>query len=298
MSAYQNLIREAQTGKPILIDGATGTEVEHRGVPQLQHAWNGGAALSHPEIVQSVHEDYIRCGARVIISNTFATHANALEDAGVDHNFEAYNRRGVEIACAARDSLDAREVLVAGGISYWSWSGNKPPIPRLRSKAIEQASIMKDAGADFLMLEMMIDVDRMMAVLEAACSTGLPVWVGYTCKVADDGSIVLRNGEPLEEAIAAMNSYKVDVVNIMHTDVAIITQCLDGLAKVYTGLTGVYAHSGTAENHAWDFDGVIAPAGYQRYVDDWVKQDINFVGGCCGIGVEHMKLLSRSAVVA
>ena len=44
MSRYQDLILRARNGETILLDGATGTESERRGVPQLKHAWNGGAA--------------------------------------------------------------------------------------------------------------------------------------------------------------------------------------------------------------------------------------------------------------
>lgn len=291
---YQSIIDEARSGNPILIDGATGTEVERRGAPQLENAWNGGAALSHPQIVHEVHEDYIRCGARVIISNTFATHMNTLQDAGVDADFEAYNRRGVEIACAARANTGADNVLVAGGMSYWSFSGNKPTIPTLTASAIDQANIMKDAGADFLMLEMMIDIDRMLALLDATSSIGLPIWVGYTCKIDDDQNVVLRNGEALGDAIKAMSSYNVDVVNIMHTEVSIVSQCLDELGRTYSGLKGVYAHSGNPESHTWDFDSVIAPADYKGYVDEWLERDVNFIGGCCGIGVKHMSLLGDS----
>src|SRR5262245_11095456 len=104
---YEQVMNSIRGGKPILIDGATGTEVERRGVPQLENAWNGGGALSHPDTVRGIHEDYIRAGARIIISNTFATHRSALEDAGVADLFNAYNRRGVELACAARDNLNA-----------------------------------------------------------------------------------------------------------------------------------------------------------------------------------------------
>ena len=68
MSArYDRVMRSIREGRPLLMDGATGTEVERRGVPKLEHAWNGGGALSHPDIVQEIHEDYIRCGARIII---------------------------------------------------------------------------------------------------------------------------------------------------------------------------------------------------------------------------------------
>ena len=149
-------------GERILIDGATGTEVERRGVPQLENAWNGGGALSHSDVLRSVHEDYIREGAEIVIANTFATHRHALRDAGVEHQFEAFNRRGVELAMEARERMQAPDVLVAGGLSYWSWSGNWPAPEGLRTSTEEQASIMAKAGADLLMLEMMVDIDRML----------------------------------------------------------------------------------------------------------------------------------------
>ena len=40
-----------EAGEKIIIDGATGTELERHGVPQLENAWNGGGTLSHPEIL-------------------------------------------------------------------------------------------------------------------------------------------------------------------------------------------------------------------------------------------------------
>ena len=46
-------------GNCMLIDGATATELERRGVPQLKNAWNGGGALSHPDILKNIHSEYI-----------------------------------------------------------------------------------------------------------------------------------------------------------------------------------------------------------------------------------------------
>lgn len=81
MNRYSSLMKRASDGECILIDGATGTEVERRGVPQHKNAWNGAAALSHPEILRQVHEDYINLGAEIVISNTFSTNKHALSDA-------------------------------------------------------------------------------------------------------------------------------------------------------------------------------------------------------------------------
>jgi len=78
MSRYKKLMARIEAGEQIIIDGATGTELERRGVPQLDNAWNGGGALSHPDILKQIHKEYIRAGAEIIISNTFATLKSAL----------------------------------------------------------------------------------------------------------------------------------------------------------------------------------------------------------------------------
>ena len=86
MDRYNKLMNRAQEGECILIDGATGTEVERRGVPKLDNAWNGGGALSHPEIVKQIHKDYIQSGAEIVISNTYPTTKQALRDANQENN--------------------------------------------------------------------------------------------------------------------------------------------------------------------------------------------------------------------
>ena len=248
MSRYSDLINRAQQGECILIDGATGTEVERRGVPQLDNAWNGGGALSHPEIVKQIHKDYIESGAEIIISNTFATTKHALRDANQEHNFEALNRRGVELAFQAREDLDSNNILVAGGISYWTWTGNKPSLEELRLSVSEQAQIMRDAGADLIMLEMMIDIEQMITTIEAAQSSGLPVWVGLTCEPNKSNEMCLRDGDRLETVINLIKPYNPDVISIMHTEVESVDRCLEILQSQWNGLIGVYAHSGKSVN--------------------------------------------------
>ena len=158
-SNYNKLIDRLTEGELILIDGATGTEMERRGVPHLENAWNGGAAMSHPDIVINVHQDYIRHGAQVVIANTFANTWQAMKDSGHENEFLAYNQRGVELAVEARDQLAQPDVVVAGGISHWSWTDNHPDQDQLYNTVCDQARVMKEVGADLLMLEMMIDVE-------------------------------------------------------------------------------------------------------------------------------------------
>ena len=291
MTRYDKLMGRIRDGERILIDGATGTEIERRGVPQLDDAWNGGGAVSHPDILRAVHEDYMREGAEIVISNTFATSRHALSDAGVEDRFEELNRRGVELAIEARTNLHQPDVLVAGGISYWSWSGRHPPLDDLRGTIEQQAAIMARAGADLLMLEMMVDIDRMLVTLEAAQTTGLPIWAGLSCKPDEAGVICLLNGEPLADALDAIRDRDVPLLSIMHTEVEHVDACLNIVFKRWTGPVGVYAHSARWVGQKTVFDGTISPGDYAAHSKGWLDRGVQVIGGCCGMGGEHIAAL-------
>ncbi|MEM9061146.1 MAG: homocysteine S-methyltransferase family protein [Pseudomonadota bacterium] len=304
MSRYETMLRRLQSGSQVMIDGGTGTEVERRGVPQLDNAWNGGGALSHPDIVRGIHEDYIRHGAEIVISNTFATSRNLLEDAGVPELFDDYNRRGVELAREARDAMGRPGVLVAGGISHWSFSGRAPTLDALRDGAAEQARIMEQAGADLIMLEMMVEIPQMLAVLDGARASSLPVWVGLSCVPDTDGRMCLRSGEFVQtglvvagtgtllvDAIAALDGYEVPLLSIMHTDVLHVDACLNVVEAHWRGLVGVYAHSGRMVDGAWTFEGTITTDEYAAASERWLKRNVHLVGGCCGIRPDHIAAL-------
>jgi len=304
MSRYVKLLERLRNGSQVMIDGGTGTEVERRGAPQLENAWNGGGALSHPDIVRGIHMDYIRHGVEIVISNTFATSRNLLEDAGVPELFTDYNRRGVELACEARDAMGRQDVLVAGGISHWSFTGKLPSLDDLRDGASEQAMIMKQAGADLIMLEMMIEIPRMLAVLEGAKTSDLPVWVGVSCAPDSNGTMCLQaaeadaNGvmiggrETLVDAIAALAGKDVPLLSIMHTDVAHIDACLDIVEANWDGLVGLYAHSGEFIDGNWNFEGTISPEDFASACQRWLGRNVQIIGGCCGIRPDHIAALS------
>lgn len=307
MSRYDPLIKRAQAGELILIDGATGSECTRRGVPYRQHGWSGGAALSHPDLVRRIHADYLELGADLIISNTFATGLNILEDVGVPEEFEPVNRQAVELAVQARNGDLERfgHVVVAGGISNWSFSGNRPSLDQLQANTVEQARIMAEAGAEMLILEMMVDLPRMTATLDAVAGAGanpgLPVWVGFTVG-PDQGhdpellgpDIELREGGLLSDAVALAAGYEaVDAMCIMHTDVRLAEPSLAALRQHWNGPVGVYAHVTEYDGDVARHDDVITPEEYADYLPAWQGAGATMIGGCCGIGPDHMRLVAN-----
>lgn len=289
MADYVALIERLNRGGRVFIDGGTGTEMERREVPLLDNAWNGGGALSHPDLLRQVHEEYISEGAEIIISNTFGTSLHALTEAGEGDRFEEYNRSSVEIALQARQNMNRPDVLVAGGIAYWSWSGKHPTLEALSKSVEAQARVMKETGAELLMLEMMIDLDRMQVTLEAAQTSGLPVWVGLSCKSNSAKEMCLYNGTLLKDALRFLKGRNVPLVSIMHTDISLIEACLDVVDAHWDGLVGVYAHSCEFnKDHSCAFETAISPEGFATHAEECAAREIHLFGGCCGTGPEHM----------
>ncbi len=105
----------------VILDGAMGTELERRGAPMDGVAWSAAATGSHPHLVREAHEDYIRAGADVIITNTFAASRHVLEAAGLGEEVGALNRRAVALAREARErAAGDAPVAIAGSISSFA----------------------------------------------------------------------------------------------------------------------------------------------------------------------------------
>ena len=299
MRRSDRLIERARAGEVVRIDGATGSEVIRRGVPRHELGWSGAAALTHPEIVTAVHDDYLALGADLIASCTFAAGRNVMEDVGRGDDFEAVNHRAVELAVAARDASGRDDVVVAGGISNWSFSGNHPPLDRLRDDTVRQAEIMRDAGVDLISLEMMVDVPRMTATLDAVTTVGLPIWVGFSIgpeaghdadQLADP--IPLRDADLLVDAVDVAASYGAEVLCVMHTDTRLIEPALHEMRTRWDGPLGAYAHAAVVEDGVVSFDDSITPAAYAAYVPTWRAAGATLIGGCCGIGPDHMQAVN------
>ncbi len=292
---YPEIMEDLRSGRVVLIDGGTGTEIERRGIAPLDSAWSSSGAIDGPDVVRDVHRDYLSAGARVIISNTFSTSMHALRDGGIEEQFEELNRQGVELvveACAGSD----QPAVVAAGLTNWSWTDNRPSLDSLRTNAIAQAKIMADAGAELFILEMMSDVEQTAVLLEAVQQTGLPVWVGFSCAIdgpesQTPGTARLLHGPTLAEGVASLEGRDVPVVMVMHTEVADIDPCLDVLDQTWQGPVGVYAHTGYFQEPNWIFNGVISPEDYADYATGWLARGVQIIGGCCGIGPEHIELL-------
>lgn len=289
--------RRISGGDVVLLDGATGTELERRGVPMDGVAWCAAALVTHPWIVREVHEDYVRAGAEVIIANTFPAARHVLEPAGLGERVGELNEFAVRLAIEARENAAEGPVYVAGSISTFSPhhdNSREPAEKAARDNYAEQAEALAGAGADLLALEMMRDVEQATYAVEAAVATGLPVWVGFSCKRDAGGTVVLWDGEDtLAGALETVPLGGVSLVSVMHTLVEDTPAALDEVVGLWDGPVGAYPHSGRFVMPNWEFAGMISPEDFAVEAEGWMEKGARAIGGCCGNGPEHIRLLKE-----
>ncbi len=291
---------------PLILDGAMGTELDRRGVVFENGAWSGPAVATHPDVVRRIHGEYAAAGAELHIANSFATSRHVLALAGLEDRFEEINTVAVGLC---RQGITAADVLqaqwIAGSVSTYAESSSRaalPPPPQLRRNLADQCAVLKDAGVDALALEMLMDIEVSVMLVEAASKTGLPFWAGFTCITDNDGKVFAgaggyRSGRPvpLDDALTAVIAAAGDapmMLSIMHSEIDVTDAALDVVRQRWPGGVVVYPNSGRYVNPSWDFSSVCPPADFVAAANRWAAQGVRIIGGCCGIGADHIRALA------
>ena len=301
----------------IVLDGATGSEIERLGATMNSSAWCGVANKTHPDIVRQVHEEYIRAGADVVTANTFSTSRHVLAGAGLADETVSINARAVELAREAVHNVSPeRPIAVAGSMSNMvAWvPGTVSPDPQFLPTTEEEfnnyqevAQTLAKSGVDLIIMEMMRDIDRSSLAISAAVETGLPVWIGTSCTLLDDGSASVWNQHSEEPAIRlspdhlksedksydtlieAMLSFQPQVMGVMHSTIETTNAGLQTLFEHWQG--PVMAYPETSSEVRKGISDEVEPAIFAAHCHDWVESGVQIIGGCCGTTIEHIRAM-------
>jgi S-methylmethionine-dependent homocysteine/selenocysteine methylase len=300
MSVAEEIAGRMAAGDVVIIDGGTGTQLQAEGVPMDGEAWSGRANLEQPDAVQRVHEAYIRAGAEVIIANTFAASRAALGPAGLGDRVADANRNAVAAALRAREAAaGGRAVAVAGSMSSFCPVAMHGPDQAYRFPTLadfrEQAALLAEAGVDLIALELMEGAGYGRAALQAAAETGLPVWLGFSALRLEDGTLgadpALGDGDSFADLVSKLVDPGLAAITLMHAKAEVTLEAMDIIAARFDGPIGVYAESGDWAAPEWVFDG-LTPEEYLREAVTWADHGAALIGGCCGIGPEHIRVLA------
>ena len=311
MESGNVLARRLANGEIVVLDGAVSTELQRRGVPVDETSWFGSANLRYLDVVQALHEDYIRAGADVIIANTHSTNRAGLEPAGLGDQVEELNRRAVRAAIEARQAVAERPVAIAGSISSFipaAMGSDDHTDLRSLTTFREQANILADAGVDLIALEMMDSTSYGLAAVQAATETGLPVWLGMSPirfpsgrlgTYSADKPCIMPEEKPdapdafrklVEEYAGAVHGLA--AITLMHVDLGVVADAMDIVREYFPDVAlGVYAEIGHYDAPNWVFADV-SPDEYLKHARTWADAGVQLIGSCCGTGPEHTRALA------
>jgi S-methylmethionine-dependent homocysteine/selenocysteine methylase len=303
-------LQRLATGRPLLLDGATGTELQRHGVDTGLPLWSARALVEAPETLRSIHADYIHAGADIITTNTFRTHRRTLERTGIGSRTRELTQLAVEIAQTAAQSVD-RKIFIAGSMSPLEDCYAPelvPPDDDLWNEHAEMARDLAQAGCDLLLVETMNTIREAVSAAHCAQATALPVGISFVvgpaglppeqanAARADEISAEpkLLSGESISAAVAALRGLQPTVILVNCVPLAFIDRAFEELRAAHAGPIGLYANVGHADNQAgWILTDDVLPHAYARQARRWLQQGAAIIGGCCGTTPAHIAALKE-----
>lgn len=281
-----------------LIDGATGSELEQRGVDLSLPLWSAGALLDAPEVLAQVHRDYLTAGAQAITTATFRTHRRVLEKAGLGDRAAELTRQAVQIARDARDEI-CRDALVLGSVAPLEDCYRPDLVPDEEvcfQEHLEWMEHLIEAGVDLILIETINHLSEARAAIRAARRVAEGKWMISFCTRSAGPPGVLLSGEkwqPLLEEIQDAQGVGVNCVSphSIVDQVKLLRQELDQTPILAYGNIG---HADEEGN--WISSDAIGPELYRQLAASWIDAGASIVGGCCGTTPEHIRVIHQQLI--
>ncbi|HUC90292.1 MAG TPA: homocysteine S-methyltransferase family protein [Patescibacteria group bacterium] len=292
-----NLRKRLANSERIVIDGAMGTEILHRGFDTKLPLWSTEVLFDHPEVTRQIHEDYIKAGAEIIVTNTFSTSQRVLAKKGLGHKARDITILACRLARQARDNAQAsHRVYIAGSAPPLEDCYSPeltPPQAELDAEHLQLARDLKDGGVDFILIETHITIREALAACRAAKAVNLPLAVCFCCN--DKGELL--GGETLQAALKAVLPFAPIFVGINCVPIEVASKAV----KILRGITklpiAVYAQgNGTPDDdQGWRFCGHDEQQAYITAAGQWIIDGVNLIGSCCGSTPDYTRELYKLA---
>lgn len=274
---------------PLILDGATGTELQKWGFTGAVSAeeW----VLAHPESILDIQRRYVNAGSRVLYAPSFGANRQKLEEHGIFNQTAAYNRR---LAALSKQAAAGR-ALVAGDLSptglFLSPMG-EASFRELVDIYTPQAAGLEEAGVDLFVIETMMTLsDARAAVLAVRSVSDKPIFVTFTCD--EKGRTV--SGTDITAALVIMQGMGVDAFGLNcsagpqemlvqlrrlreYARVPLIAKPNAGMPQIVDG-KAVYS---------------CPPEEFTALVPELLQAGVAIFGGCCGTDAGHIAALKKA----
>ncbi len=284
---FRTLIQQ----KVIVLDGATGTNLQKAGMPigVCPEEW----ILKHPDTLVSLQMDYINAGSNIIYAPTFSGNRMKLAEYGKENELETINAKLVALSKEAVAKTGYR-AYVAGNLTM---TGRQLyPIGTMQLEELidvykEQIVCLVNAGVDLLVIETMMSLPEARAALIAAKEVcDLPVVVSMTFNA--DGRTLY--GTTPEVAVVTLQSLGADAIGVnCSTGPEEMIPLVERMTRFANVPIMAKPNAGMPEFIDGETVYSMTPAQFAEYGRRLVVAGASMIGGCCGTTKEHITALSQ-----
>ena len=272
---------------PIILDGATGTNLMEAGMPigVCPENW----VMEHPDVLLKMQSEYVEAGSHIVYAPTFTGNRIKLEEYGLQDRLVEINATLVKLSKQAVDG----KALVAGDMTM---TGQQLfPMGELMFEELvevykEQARVLAEAGVDLFVVETMMSLQECRAAVLAIREVcDLPIMVTLTYN--EDGRTLF--GTPPETAVVVLQSLGVDAIGVnCSTGPMEMVPLVEKMAEYSTVPLIAKPNAGLPELEGKKTVYRMTPEEFAEAGVALVKAGAAIVGGCCGTTKEHIRALA------
>lgn len=294
-----------------ILDGGMSRELIRLNAPFKQPEWSAQALLEAPHMVSQVHREFVEAGADILTTNSYALVPFHIGE-------DRFWTRGEELATLAghlarttadeEQSRSGRKILVAGSLPP-VFGSYRPDL--FQSDKVQSYLEILIRGlapyVDVWLGETLSLIAEAEAVVSALGRQPKPVWISFNLNDGNEENKAarLRSGESVADAARKVLDLGVDSVLFNCNRPELMESAIHEARTVLKTQDrqipiGVYANAFEPRPDEYAANENVAPTRsdlqgevYARMARQWVRTGATIIGGCCGIGVEHIRVLAR-----
>ena len=303
-------LKELIENQYLIIDGATGTELQKKEIKKEEWIINGNNIqgcneilnINAPHIMKEVHIDYLNAGANIIKTNSFGAIPSVLSEYDISEMAYEISKKSAIISKEAikefkEKTNSNRDIFAAGSLG----PGIRLPslgqisFDELYKGYLEAIKGLIDGGVDIILLETAQDILQLKAGI-LACNDideNIPIMVSVT--IEKEGAMLL--GTDIETAYTVLSNLNIFSIGMnCGTGPDMAMRHIKKLTEISYLPVSIHSNAGLPQNRGGKAYYSMQPEEFAEINSEFFNLDgLAFIGGCCGTTPEHIKALSEIA---
>src|SRR6185437_941888 len=282
---------------PVLCDGAMGTLLYAKGV--FINKCYDELNLTQPDMVRSIHQEYLHAGAEIIETNTFGGNSFRLMRHGLADQVREINLRGAQLARESGDAFNqkmAADVLVAASVGPLGMRIEplgKTSREEARESFRQQIAALAEGGVDLIMLETFGYLEELHQAILAAREAAPQLQLVAQVTIDEDGNCL--DGASPETFAAKLDEWGPDIIgcNCSVGPVAML-EAIERIRRITERPLAAQPNAGIPRSIEGRNIYLCSPEYMASYARKFVNAGVGLVGGCCGTTPEHTKAMKSA----